>query len=97
MYESFPLGCHKVHFLKCRILFVFDKNEGSGRSHRRSKVAPPRLGGQRVGVFGTRSPHRPNPLGLTLARLDRVEGSVMLPQYVALTISSLHSIRAGMS
>ncbi|XP_063889686.1 tRNA (adenine(37)-N6)-methyltransferase-like isoform X1 [Scylla paramamosain] len=59
------------------ILFVFDKNEGSGRGHRRSKVAPPRLGGQRVGVFGTRSPHRPNPLGLTLARLDKVEGDCL--------------------
>ncbi|XP_050696410.1 tRNA (adenine(37)-N6)-methyltransferase-like [Eriocheir sinensis] len=60
------------------ILFVFDKNEErGGRSHCRSKVAPPRLGGQRVGVFGTRSPHRPNPLGLTLARLDKVEGDCL--------------------
>ncbi len=34
-------------------------------------VRPPRLGGnERVGVFATRSPFRPNPLGLTLARLE---------------------------
>ncbi len=37
-------------------------------------VRPPRLGGvERVGVFATRSPFRPNPLGLTCVKLDRVE------------------------
>ncbi|KAL7530469.1 hypothetical protein ACHAWF_003386 [Thalassiosira exigua] len=37
-----------------------------------SKVAPPALGGKRVGVFATRTPHRPNPVGFSLCRLDRV-------------------------
>jgi len=37
-------------------------------------VRPPRLGGnKRVGVFATRSPIRPNPIGLTVVRLLRVE------------------------
>ena len=37
-------------------------------------VRPPRLGGNtRMGVFATRSPYRPNPLGLTSVRLLRVE------------------------
>lgn len=37
-------------------------------------VRPPRLGGkQKMGVFATRSPHRPNHLGLSLLRLIRVE------------------------
>lgn len=37
-------------------------------------VRPPRLGGnQRVGVFATRSPYRPNALGLSSVRLERVE------------------------
>ena len=37
-------------------------------------VRPPRLGGnKRVGVFATRSPFRPNPIGLTSVRLLRVE------------------------
>jgi tRNA-Thr(GGU) m(6)t(6)A37 methyltransferase TsaA len=37
-------------------------------------VRPPRLGGnQRVGVFATRSPYRPNPIGLSCVRLERVE------------------------
>jgi len=37
-------------------------------------VRPPRLGGnQRVGVFATRSPFRPNALGLSSVRLEKVE------------------------
>ncbi len=37
-------------------------------------VRPPRLGGNaRMGVFSTRSPFRPNPIGLTCVRLLRVE------------------------
>ena len=37
-------------------------------------VRPPRLGGaERVGVFATRSPFRPNPIGLTCVKLDRME------------------------
>ena len=37
-------------------------------------VRPPRLGGnQRVGVFATRSPFRPNPIGLSCVRLERID------------------------
>ena len=36
-------------------------------------VRPPRLGGNtRLGVFATRSPFRPNPLGLSCVRIDKV-------------------------
>lgn len=39
-------------------------------------VRPPRLGGNtRMGVFATRSPFRPNPLGLTVVKLLTVEDS----------------------
>ena len=37
-------------------------------------VRPPRLGGnRRMGVFATRSPNRPNPIGLSCVRLERIE------------------------
>lgn len=37
-------------------------------------VRPPRLGGnQRMGVFATRSPFRPNPLGLSCVKLEQVD------------------------
>ncbi|EAA08712.4 AGAP012444-PA, partial [Anopheles gambiae str. PEST] len=53
------------------IIYYFHRNP----NHAKAKVAPPRLGGERVGVFSTRSPHRPCPIGLSLVQLDRVEDS----------------------
>ena len=49
----------------------------------RPTVRPPRLGGNtRMGVFATRSPFRPNPLGLTVVKLlaveDSAEGKVLV-------------------
>ena len=42
-------------------------------------VRPPRLGGnRRIGVFASRSPFRPNPLGLSCVRIDRVEEDAKL-------------------
>ncbi len=51
------------------VVFVFHLNEGW-----RPKVLPPRSSGKRRGVFSTRSPHRPNPIGLSVVRLDGVSG-----------------------
>lgn len=40
----------------------------------KSTVRPPRLGGnQRVGVFGSRSNFRPNPIGLSVCELERID------------------------
>lgn len=37
-------------------------------------VRPPRLGGnKRMGVFATRSPFRPNPIGLSCVKIERIE------------------------
>lgn len=52
-----------------RILFHFHKNDST---HIRAKVSPPRLNGIKTGVFATRSPHRPSPIGLSLVKIDRV-------------------------
>jgi hypothetical protein len=41
-------------------------------------VKPPRLNGAKVGVFASRAPHRPCPIGLTLARLCQVQGDTLL-------------------
>ena len=43
----------------------------------RPKVLPPRSTSGRKGVFATRSPHRPNPIGLSAVRLERVDGLVL--------------------
>ena len=42
-------------------------------------VRPPRLGGnRRIGVFASRSPFRPNPLGLSCVKIDKVEEDRLL-------------------
>ena len=39
----------------------------------KATVRPPRLGGnERVGVFACRSPYRPNPIGLSCVKLERI-------------------------
>ena len=53
------------------IIFDFSEAHRDGWS---PTVRPPRLGGnRRVGVFASRSPFRPNPLGLSCVKLLRVE------------------------
>lgn len=49
-------------------------------------VRPPKLGGnKRMGVFATRSPNRPNPIGLTRVKLLRTE--LTADQGVVLTVA----------
>lgn len=63
------------------LLWNFSGNRHSGWS---ATVRPPRLGGNtRMGVFATRSPFRPNPIGLSCVKLDEVilhspQGSVLM-------------------
>ncbi|MGM9641161.1 MAG: tRNA (N6-threonylcarbamoyladenosine(37)-N6)-methyltransferase TrmO [Faecousia sp.] len=50
------------------LLWNFSGNQGWSPT-----VRPPRLGGnRRMGVFATRSPFRPNPIGLSCVRLEEV-------------------------
>lgn len=56
------------------LLFEFHKNTNI-RFH--AKVHPPRLQGDSIGVFASRSPHRPNPIGLSLVQLDKIEQSTL--------------------
>ncbi len=52
---------------------VWQFSEAMGRKWQPT-VRPPRLGGNRsMGVFATRSPYRPNPIGLSCVRLEGVE------------------------
>ena len=53
------------------LIWEFSENRDRGWS---PTVRPPRLGGnRRMGVFATRSPFRPNPIGLSCVRLEGVE------------------------
>ena len=63
------------------LIWQFSENAGAGWS---PTVRPPRLGGnRRVGVFASRSPFRPNPIGLSCVRLlelrlDPARGPLLL-------------------
>ena len=60
-------------YLSCsvyRLLFVFHHNNDQERV--KAKVKPPRLCGDKRGVFATRTPHRPCPVGLSLVRVTGV-------------------------
>lgn len=54
------------------VLFVFHRNVAEGRGWK-PKVLPPRST-KKEGLFATRSPHRPNPIGISVTRLDRIDG-----------------------
>lgn len=58
------------------LIWQFSENlpEAGKASKWAATVRPPRLGGNtRKGVFATRSPFRPNPIGLSCVRLERIE------------------------
>ena len=56
------------------IIYVFHLNQGFAGS----KVIPPKYPGsdnsKKLGIFATRTPHRFNPIGLTLCKFDKIEG-----------------------
>ncbi|KAF0698837.1 Aste57867_10561 [Aphanomyces stellatus] len=61
------------------VLFVFHENTNLAKvsvaqKAYPAKIAPPRLGGKKVGLFSTRTPHRPNSIGLTVVKVDHVSG-----------------------
>ena len=58
-------------FARIWLVFVFDRSEGWT-----PRVRPPRGGGKR-GVLATRSPHRPNPIGLSAVELLGVEDGAL--------------------
>lgn len=56
-------------FERIWLVFVFDRN-----SRWKPKVLPPDGSSRKRGLFATRSPHRPNPIGISAVELAGVEG-----------------------
>ncbi|MBN8247582.1 MAG: tRNA (N6-threonylcarbamoyladenosine(37)-N6)-methyltransferase TrmO [Verrucomicrobia bacterium] len=68
--RGFDLGLRDLSgFSRIWLVSWFDRNESW-----RALVLPPRGPARRRGVFATRSPHRPNPLGLTPVQLKAIRG-----------------------
>ncbi len=57
-------------FERIWVLFVFHLNRNW-----KPKVSPPLVGNKRrIGLFATRSPHRPNPIGMSCVELEKIDG-----------------------
>jgi len=56
-------------FEKIWLIYQFDRNKNW-----KPKVLPPRDSNEKRGVFATRSPHRPNPIGLSVVTLVEIKG-----------------------
>jgi tRNA-Thr(GGU) m(6)t(6)A37 methyltransferase TsaA len=68
--RNFEQALHDLAgFSRVWLVWWFHRNTGW-----RPRVLPPRGPAQRRGVFATRSPHRPNPLGLTPVQLLNIKG-----------------------
>ncbi len=62
-------------FERIWVLFLFDRNGDGWNPTTRPPVAVPGL--KRVGVFASRAPYRPNPIGLSCVRLVAVRGRTL--------------------
>ncbi len=70
--EELAEGLYRIEdFEKLYILFHFSKSKGYDLIHRR------RYDGEISGLFASRTPRRPNGIGLTLVELLKVEGNVL--------------------
>jgi len=70
--KEFTEGLHLLEKLNyCYIIFHIHKQ----KKQPRMKIFPPRGNGKEVGLFATRSPNRINPIGLTIARIKKIEGN----------------------
>ena len=69
-YQNYEMACDDLNgFEKIWLIFGFNKSKSW-----KPKVLPPRNDGQKKGVFATRSPHRPNRLGLSCVDLVEING-----------------------
>lgn len=87
------------------IVWVFHENTNLDSTNIAAKIKPPRLHGSRVGCLSTRSPHRPNPIGLSVSEIvavgpdyidiisiDMIDGTPVLDSKFILFIIFIHSL-----
>ncbi len=72
VHDEYAEGLHDLDgFSHIILLYHFHRSEGF------DLIVVPYLDSVAHGVFATRAPRRPNPLGMSIVRLERVEGSAL--------------------
>lgn len=94
-----------IQFSHIWVVFVFHENTNGDTEACQvpARIKPPRLGGQKVGCLSTRSPHRPNAIGLSvcevveigsdficLSGIDMVDGTPVLDIKPYIPYDSIH-------
>jgi tRNA-Thr(GGU) m(6)t(6)A37 methyltransferase TsaA len=74
--ESYLAGLDGIEEGK-RIVVLFHFNESSPFTPSSLRQRPPHAGGEKKGVFATCSPHRPNPIGLSVVTVLERNGSII--------------------
>ncbi len=72
LFEEYTEGLKDLEeFSHIYLLYYFD------RSNKTLLQLAPYLSDNISGIFATRAPHRPNKLGMSLVRLDKIEGNIL--------------------
>jgi tRNA-Thr(GGU) m(6)t(6)A37 methyltransferase TsaA len=72
--ERYREGLAELEKFRCiYVLYHIDRLDREVRM----KVSPPWAAGRQVGLFASRSPVRPNPIGLSVVRIKKIEGSTI--------------------
>jgi tRNA-Thr(GGU) m(6)t(6)A37 methyltransferase TsaA len=72
VFKNFEPGLDDIDgFSHLFLVFVFHE------SQERNLHAHPPFDGKKRGIFATRSPHRPNPIGITVVKLEGREGNIL--------------------
>ena len=69
---AFALALQRLEgFSHVWVIFLFDRHEAQAW---RPLIHPPRvMKSRKVGVFSSRSPHRPNPIGISAVKLEKID------------------------
>ena len=58
------------------LIWVFHQNL-TKFNRNMSKITPPKAQGEKYGIFATRSPHRYNPIGLSIAKIEQINNNTL--------------------
>jgi len=72
VFEDFRAGLADLDGFS-HIVLLYHLHQSRGFKH----LVVPFMDSEQRGLFSTRAPRRPNPIGLSVVRLDRIEGAVL--------------------